>query len=171
MAHKTKKSGKKTGKKKGSGRKVGAATKSHSFETFAWLLAGAAGGLLAKRLLENALAAQTKIVIDPKLLHFGEMVGGSLLGYFVHHPAAVGAGVSIGGQSLVQLLADMQVIKGVDTVDPGLVRFGGAKWAPRERMNGASKPAGVAGTNVYGYPSAANVGKMSASAMYAGAGL
>lgn len=172
MAHKKAK----TKKKKG-GRKVGAVA-SRGFVVNDWkdvgyLALGAMGGLLVKRLGENFIANQDAIKIDPKLMHGGELVVGGAVALFVKHPIAVGAGISLAGASFIDLMVDFEVIKGIDEISPGLIRFSGAKELPRPRPNmaGMSKTESVGNTNPYFYPEPANVGNIRASAMYAGAGL
>jgi len=169
---KTKKTSKRKGKRMGG---IGAIGKETS--EVLQMIGGAVIGVLVKRLGENALNAQTAIVINPKLLFAGEALLGGVMAVYGKHPVLKGAGLAIAGSSSVQLAQSMNVLNGIGLVDPGYVTFTGNQRLMRNSSmsGGASITPAVAGVNVYKYPTPSAVGKypttLKESQRYAGAGL
>lgn len=132
-------------------------------QTALMMIAGAIAGAVAKRFADNAIAKQTAVTIDPKLLSFGEVVIGGGVAWYAKNPFLKGLGLGIAAEAGVSGLVAMQVLSGTDMA-LALDNRRLALPVPRPNLAGTTITPSVAGVNAYGFPQ----GSLGKSAKYAG---
>lgn len=152
---------KRTGRR---GRRVGALKMKKETTDILMLGLGAIGGAVAKRFLDTALAKQTAIQIDPKLLSVGEMLGGGVMAWALPNWFLKGVGIGIASEGGVTILQSMGVLSGI-TLTPDV------PFMPRPNMGGLTRTQTIGSLNAYGFPAPNSVAgsRMNNATRFAGA--
>ncbi len=88
-------------------------------------LGGVVVGAIAKGFVDSAIAKQTTVKIDDKMLQAGEAVAGALLAYKAKSGFLKGIGMGLAASAVVAELKDMKVLTGlgIGTVNPASLTF------------------------------------------------
>jgi hypothetical protein len=116
-------------------RRVGAVSSSmgNTLQTMGGVIAGA----VLSRFVDNVIAKQTTVTIDPKMLQIGKVLAGGFAAWKMKNPLVKGIGMGFAAEAAVNELVAMKVLTGVGggfgRVNPASLAFS------QQRLNGPGK--------------------------------